>query len=417
MQVKTILNRVQKFKSFVYAAVRWAEYAGEPALDVEVEARVNSRALCSVCGQAGPGYDRLPVRRFEFVPLWGFKVFLVYAPRRVDCRDCGVRVERLPWASGKHQLTDAYAWFLARWARRLSWKEVAQVFASSWDSVFRSVEMAVAWGRVHADYSGVRAIGIDEIAWQRGHRYLTLVYQIDAHCKRLLWVGNRRKVKTLLGFFRWFGATRSRELKYICSDMWKPYLKVIAKKAGQAVHVLDRFHIMTYFSKALDEVRAGETRALKAKGYEPVLTKSRWLLLKRPENLSEQQDVRLAELLQYNLKSVRAYLLKEEFQFFWSYVSPYWAGRFLDRWCTKTMRSQIEPMKKVASMLRRHRPLLLNWFRAKGQLSSGVVEGLNGKAKLTSRKSFGFRTYHGAEIALYHTLGALPEPEFTHRFC
>ena len=184
-----------------------------------------------------------------------------------------------------------------------------------------------------------------------------------------------------------------------------------------AVHVLDRFHIMMHFSKALDAVRAEEAKALKAKGYEAVLTKSRWLLLKRPENLTDKQDVRLAELLQYNLRSVRAYLLKEEFQFFWSYASPYWAGRFLDQWCTKTMRSKIEPMKNVARMLRGHRDLLLNWFRAKGQLSSGVVEGFNGKAKLTSRKAFGFRTYHGAEIALYHALGALPEPQFTHRFC
>lgn len=388
-------------------------------MKVQVQGRRvnNSRGVCSGCEQPRPGYDKLAARRFEFVPLWGMKVFFVYAPRRVDCSGCGVRVERLPWASGKHRLTDAYAWFLARWARRLSWKEVAEIFASSWDSVFRSVEMAVEWGRAHADYSGVRAIGIDEIAWQRGHKYLTLVYQIDAHCKRLLWVGNKRKVKTLLGFFRWFGKERSQALKYVCSDMWKPYLKVIAKKAGQAVHVLDRFHIMMHFSKALDQVRAEEARALKAKGYEPVLTKSRWLLLKRSENLNDKQELRLAELLRYNLRSVRAYLLKEEFQFFWSYASPYWAGRFLDQWCTKTMRSKIEPMKKVARMLRGHRELLLNWFRAKGQLSSGVVEGFNGKAKLTSRKAFGFRTYHGAEIALYHTLGALPEPEFTHRFC
>lgn len=417
MQLKTILNRVQKFKSFVYTAARWTEHGGEPALEVEIEPRANGRALCSGCDLPRPGYDKLAARRFEFVPLWGMKVFFVYAPRRVDCASCGVRVERLPWASGKHRLTDAYAWFLARWARRLSWKQVAEVFGSSWDSVFRSVEMAVDWGRAHADYSGVEAIGIDEIAYQRGHNYLTLVYQIDAHCKRLLWIGDKRRIKTLLRFFRWFGAERSRELRYICSDMWKPYLKVIAKKAGQAVNVLDRFHIMMHFSKALDKVRAEETRLLKAKGYEPMLTKSRWLLLKRPENLTDQQDTRLADLLQYNLRSVRAYLLKEEFQLFWSYVSPYWAGRFLDQWCTKTMRSKIEPMKKVAKMLRRHRLLLLNWFRAKGQLSSGVVEGFNGKAKLTSRKAFGFRTYHGNEIALYHALGALPEPKFTHRFC
>ena len=223
-------------------------------------------------------------------------------------------------------------------------------------------------------------------------------------------------MKTLLGFFRWFGQERTKELRFICSDMWKPYLKVIKKKAGQAIHILDRFHIMMHLSKAIDEVRAGETRELKEKGYEPVLTKSRWLLLKRPENLTDNQETRLSELLQYNLRSIRSYLLKEEFQLFWQYVSPYWAGKFLDKWCTKTMRSKIEPMKKVAKMLRRHRPLLLNWFRAKKQFSSGIVEGFNTKAKLTTRKAYGFRTYKAIEIALYHALGALPVPITTHEF-
>ncbi|MBI2778237.1 MAG: ISL3 family transposase, partial [Gammaproteobacteria bacterium] len=278
------------------------------------------------------------------------------------------------------------------------WDETAEIFHASWESVFRSVEMAVEWGRAHQDLTGIHSIGVDEIAWQRGHRYLTLVYQIDSHCKRLLWIGEKRTVKTLLRFFRWFGKERSGDLKYICSDMWKPYLKVIAKKAEGALHILDRFHIMAHLGKAIDEVRAQEAREMKAKGYEPVLTKSRWLLLKRPENLSDKQEIRLSELLQYNLKSIRGYLLKEEFQLFWGYLSPHWAGQFLDKWCTKTMRSKIEPMKKVARRLRGHRELLLNWFRAKGQLSSGVVEGFNTKAKLTSRKSFGFRTFHGVEI-------------------
>lgn len=290
MQLKTILNQVEKFKSFVYGKVRWAGGPEAPELEVEVVERANGRALCSGCGRPRPGYDRLAARRFEFVPLWGIRVFLVYAPRRVACPQCGVRVEQLPWASGKRRLTGSYAWFLARWARRMSWKEVAQVFRTSWESVFRAVEMAVEWGRAHQDLSAIRAIGIDEIAWKKGHKYLTLVYQIDSACKRLLWVGQARRVKTLLQFFRWFGAERARALQYICSDMWKPYLKVIARKAGQAVHVLDRFHIMAHLGKALDEVRAGEARALKAKGYEPVLSKSRWLLLKRPENLTDKQE-------------------------------------------------------------------------------------------------------------------------------
>jgi len=328
-----------------------------------------------------------------------------------------VRVEALPWARGKHQVSDAYAWFLAGWAKRLSWKEVAEVFRTSWEKVFRSVEMAVEWGRAHQELSGIEAIGIDEIAWQRGHRYLTLVYQIDEGCRRLLWVGKERKVKTLLRFFRWFGKERSTALQFVCSDMWKPYLKVVAKKAKQAIHVLDRFHIMAHMGKAIDKVRAAEARELKAKGYAPVLKNTRWLLLKRPENLTEKQEPRLAELLEYNLRSVRAYLLKEDFQFFWNYVSPYWAGWFLDRWCTRTMRSRLDPMKTVARMLRTHRPLLMNWFRAKGAFSSGIVEGFNTKAKLTLRKSYGFRTYRAMEMALYHSLGALPEPELTHKFC
>lgn len=418
MQVKTILNRVQKFKSFVYAGVRWVSGPdGEPAIEAELQPRRNGRPRCSVCGDEAPGYDTLPERRFEFVPLWGIRVYFRYPPRRVSCPNCGVKVEQMPWASGKRTLTETYAWFLAGWARRLSWKEVAGVFHTSWEQVFRAVERAVEWGRAHQELAGVKAIGVDEIAPGKGHHYLTLVYQIDPHCKRLLWIGEKRTVKTLLRFFHWFGRERSEALDFICSDMWKPYLKVIAKKAGKAVHVLDRFHIMAHLSKAIDEVRAQEVKTLKAKGYEPVLSKARWLLLKRPENLTEKQETRLADLVQYNLKSIRSYLLKEEFQLLWSYSSPWWAGQFLDKWCAKTMRSKIEPMKKVAAMLRRHRPLLLNWFRAKGQLSSAVVEGFNNKAKLTTRKAFGFRTYHAMEIALYHALGDLPEPDFTHRFC
>src|SRR5208337_2383829 len=202
---------------------------------------------------------------------------------------------------------------------------------------------------------------------------------------------------------------RAGRLRFICSDLWKPYLKVIARKASQALHVLDRFHVVQHMNKALDEVRAQEVRVLKARGRDPVLTHTRWCLLKRPENLTANQEVKLAELLRHNLKAVRTYLLKEDFQFFWDYGSPTWAGKFLDRWCTRALRSRIEPMKKVARMLRKHRPLLLNWFRAKKKISSGVVEGLNNRLKLTLRKAYGFRTFEAIEVALYHNLGEIAE--------
>jgi transposase len=414
--VKTILNRVQKFKGFVYKSVSWCEQASQPSLEIEVQARANSRAICPGCGKRRGGYDKQPPRRFEFIPFWGIKVFLVYAARRVNCPQCGILVERLPWAVGKHQLTQTYAWYLARWAKRLSWKETAEAFSTSWYHVFHSVEMAVSWGLANRDLTGIEAIGVDEIQWRRGHKYLTLVYQIDVSCKRLLWIGEERKEATLTSFFDWFGTERSERLQFICSDMWKPYLNVIADKAAQAIHVLDRFHIMAHLSKAIDEVRAAEARQMKADGYEPLLTNARWLLLKRPENLTEGQELKLAELLQYNLKSIRSYLLKEDFQQLWQYTSLAWAGKFLDKWCTQTMRSQIEPMKKVAKRVRKHRELILNWFTAGGLYSSGIVEGFNNKAKLTMRKAYGYKSFHTIETALYHAIGNLPEPKTTHRF-
>ena len=126
MQLKTILNRVQKHRSFVYRAAHLREERGRVTLDVELRPRSNARPICSGCSRSRPGYDTLAPRRFEFVSLWGIAVFFVYAMRRVDCPRCGVVVESVPWGSGKHQTTATYAWFLARWAKRMSWSEVAE---------------------------------------------------------------------------------------------------------------------------------------------------------------------------------------------------------------------------------------------------------------------------------------------------
>ena len=416
MQLQTILNRVEYFKSFVYGKARWVEDAPRPTIEVEIQPRKNGRPICSGCGKIRPGYDRLPERRFEFVPLWGIAVFFVYAMRRVECPECGKVAEKVPWCDGKNRLTITYRWFLAGWAKRLSWQEVSCTFGTSWQSVFRSVKHAVSWGLGHRCLEGIKAIGIDEIQWQRGQKYLTLVYQIDEDCRRLLWAGKDRTAKTLLRFFRMLGKAHSDRLDFVCSDMWQPYLKVIAKKAPLAIHVLDRFHIMAKMNKAIDQVRASEAKRLEEDGYEQVLKHSRWCLLKREENLTEKQAVKLSKLLQYNLQSVRSRLMREDFQRFWEYRYPACAGKFLDEWCTRAMRSKIEPMKKVAKTLRRHRELILNWFRAEGTISSGIVEGLNNKAKLTMRKAYGFRTAKAIEIALYHQLGDLPEPQFTHEF-
>ncbi len=132
--------------------------------------------------------------------------------------------------------------------------------------------------------------------------------------------------------------------------------------------------------------------------------------------IDEMPYGRLAEILRHNLRAVRAYLHKEEFQLFWEYESLWWAGRFLDSWCEKTMRSRIEPMKRGARMVRSHRELIGYWFRARKALFSGVLEILNNNAKLTMKKAYSYKSIHTLEIALYHTLGNLPESKFTHSF-
>ncbi len=294
---------------------------------------------------------------------------------------------------------------------------MARYFHTSWEKVFQAVGAQVEWGLAQRDLSGIETLGIDETSWQRGQRYLTVVYQLDAPARRLLWVGEQRSAETLRRFFRFFGPERTRQLRFICSDLWQPYLDVTAQYASQTLHVLDRFHVALNLNKAVDQVRAEESKELRRKGLEPILTRTRWCLLKRPEHLTPREEIKLADLLRANLRTVRAYLLKEDLGFFWTCAGVLWARRFLRGWFHRVLRSRIEPLKKVARMLRTHEPLLLNWFRARKQISSGPTEGLNNRLQLTLRKAYGFRTFRAAEVALYHTLGALPEPECAHRFC
>jgi transposase len=390
MQLITILNRCHRFRGFVYEGAKFSPLE-ERSIEVRVRPRAGSAAICSGCHRPAPGYDHLSERRFEFIPFWGFLVFLLYRMRRVNCKRCGIVVEELPWASGKHQLTKVYMQFLAHWARKLSWKETASSFRTSWEQVCHAVEYVVSWGLEHRTLAQIRAIGVDEIQYAKGHKYLTLVYQIDADFSRLLWVGKERTVEAFEGFFAMIGEDLTAKIEFVCSDMWKPYLRVIREKCSQALHILDRFHIVAKMNEALDDVRAAESRRMAQEGHEPLLKKSRWCVLKRKENLTPPQKFRLRDLLRYNLQTVRAYLLKEDFQQFWEYNSPTWAGMFLDFWCHQTMRSRIEPMTKIARRLRAHRELLLNYFRAKKEFSSGMVEGFNNKAKVTMRKSYGFR--------------------------
>ena len=389
-------------------------------IEIELAAHAASDGRCAQCRRPAPGYDHLTERRWLFVPLWGIRTWFRYAPRRVNCPEHGIAVEHLPWSDGKRPLTITMMGFLARWARRLSWRETAQAFQTSWEAVYRSVDWFVQWGLAHRHLEGVEAIGIDEIHWGKGLRsenFLTVIYQIDAHCRRLLWVGPRRTQASLRRGLAALGPEVVRGLRFVCSDMWQPYLQVIAAQVGHALQILDRFHITMHLNQALDQVRRAECAQLRGRPRAAKLKHMRWKLLRRGNRVRGRARDRLHRLLRSKLATGRAWMLKETFQDFWRYRSVTWAAYFLDVWCERALRSRIEPMQKVARMLRSHEQLILNWFRAKGEISNGVVEGLNNKIRVVTRRSYGFRTYHAMEVALYHNLGRLPEPEFTHKFC
>ncbi len=242
MPRKTILNRIEKQKGFVCDRICWSDDG--KSLLIRIRPHGRSRPVCSVCRRKGPCYDTRSERRFEFVPLWAIPVFFVYRLRRVDCPDCGVKVERVPWSDGKHRTTRSDRVFLSRWAKRLSWKETADIFGTSWETVFRAVRWVVRWGIANQEIRDVEAIGIDEIQSRRGHRSLTLVDQVDAGRRRLLYVARDRTKESLRGFFRAMPKSVVSSLKFVCTDMWKHSLTVIADECSHAVNILDRFHVM-----------------------------------------------------------------------------------------------------------------------------------------------------------------------------
>jgi transposase len=412
---------MQRFAGFVYQEVRLRCHRGKPLrIEITLEAHQGRPGHCSECRKPAPGYDRLPERSWLFVPLWGIATCFLYAPRRVECAEHGIIVEHLPWSQGKRPITTAMMGFLARWARHLSWRQTARSFQTSWEAVYRSVEWFVQWGLAHRQLEGVQSLGVDEIHWGQGKRadqFLTVLYQIDHECRRLLWVGRRRTQATLRRGFEALGPRVLSGVRFVCSDMWRAYLNVIAAQIPHALHVLDRFHITQHLNQAVDQVRRAESARLRGRPTAQKLKHMRWKLLRRGSRVRGRAKQKLWGLLRSKLATGRAWMLKETFEPFWRYRSVSWARAFLDVWTERALRSRLEPMAKVARMLRTHHELLLNWFRAKGEVSSGAVEGLNNKIRVVTRRSYGFRTYDAMEIALYHTLGRLPEPETTHRFC
>jgi transposase len=384
---------------------------------IGLAAKKGRRLPCSVCGGRCRPRDELKERRWRHVSVWGMPVFLLYRPRRVVCPSHGIKVERIPWSIGKQRVSQPLITVLAFWARLLPWDQVATLFQVRWGSVRSAVAAAVAYGREQEPYHGVRYIGIDEISRKKGHVYHTNVYDLER--KRLIWSGAHRDKDSLRRFFAWWGPERTAAIVGVCCDMWQNYIDVVQECCTSAVIVFDKFHIVRHLMEAVDKVRRMEARVLAESGDES-LKRTRYVWLKNPWNLTVRQWATLGELLRMNLKTVKAYLLKELFRKLWTYTRRAWAAKYLKRWFWWATHSRLKPLRDFAWMLRRHEEGILAYFelkRADGtRLSNGLTEAMNNNAKAISHRARGYRSEITYSLALIHGLGDLQLPQSLHRF-
>lgn len=408
MLVKSIVRKTLGIKNHVVKKVEHDEEGFTIYLDLYKRRRLP----CSRCGTLGRVRDRLKSRQWKHPPLWGIPVNLVYAPARVTCPECEkVCVEHITWSQGKCRLSTGLIWLLSDWCKLLAWDVVAKLFGVHWNTVAAAVRQAVEYGLEHREMGEVLCIGIDELSRQKGHVYVTNVYDLKSKC--LIWSGEGRSRETLEAFFEEHGEALKDKVKGVCCDMWQPYIDMVKEQLPDTTLVFDKFHITQHLLQAVDEVRRHEVRELK-KTHPEVLKRTRYIWLKNVENLTDKQRSRLGHMEKLNLRSNRARLLKETFREFWGYKTRGWAKRFLNKWFWWATHSRLEPMRDFAWMLRRHQDDILNYFKLR--IDNGAVEGMNNKAKVVSHRCYGFRTAHNYITALYHCLGNLPEPELVHRF-
>ncbi len=348
---------------------------------------------CSGCGRICPGYDHShePVR-WVHLGIGAMRFILEYAPRRVECPDCGVRVEMVPWAGPGSRFTRPFEEMTSYLAQITNKTEVARMMGISWRTVGNIVERVVAERLDPKRLDGLRRIGVDEFSYRKRHRYITTVVDHDRH--RIVWAAEGKSSETLNAFFDELGEARAKQIEIVTIDMSAAFIKSIEAKAPGARIVYDLFHVLKLASEAVDEVRRAKVRRLKDLD-DPeeaaAVKKSRYALLKNPWDLSAKEWDKLAAIQKHNAPLYRAYLLKEALADIFREPSKATAEAELDRWLAWASRSKLKPFVKAARTVRKYKDGILAYVETK--LTNGRTEGFNNKLRMIARRAFGF---HGA---------------------
>jgi len=349
------------------------------------------RGRCSECGDICPGYDRDRGRRWRHLDVAGMMLHLRYDTRRVKCARCGVKVERVPWAETSSWFTRPFEDQVGYLAQRCDKTTVSDMMRVAWDTVGSIIQRVVARRQQPDVLDGLTHIGVDELSYRRHHEYITVV--VDHKRGHVVWAHPGKNADTLKAFFDELGTERCAKLEAVTIDMSGAYIKAVSECSPQAQIVFDRFHVQRLVQDAVDEVRRDEARAATSEEERKELKGTRWPLLKSFWNLSLFDSMRLANLQRHNKRLYRAYLLKDALVRVLDCRFEWIAKHKLDEWIRWARRSRLEPFKRVAATIRTHADGILAYVRS--GLSNGRTEGLNGKTRTITRRSFGFHSAHG----------------------
>ena len=379
------------------------------AVVVRVRPRSRERSRCGVCGRRSPGYDGgAGRRRWRALDLGTVKAFVEAEAPRVACRRHGVVVARVPWARHGSWFTRAFedqvAWLASYCAKTV----VCELMRVSWLTVGRIVERVVVDEQAKCGdrLDGLRRIGIDELSYRKGQRYITGV--VDHDTGRLVWADDGRDRKTVARFFDQLGGERCARLELVSSDMGDWITAVVAERCPQATLYLDPYHVVALAGQALDEVRRdvwNDARRAGDVAGARWLKGARWALWKRPERLTGRQQAKLSAIAAVNRRLYRAYLLKEQLRVVFQQPDTEAAVALLDGWLAWARRCRIPSFVKLAKTINEHRAGIVATLTHR--LSNARTEAVNTTLRLVTRRAYGFHSAEALIALAMLTVGGL----------
>jgi transposase len=402
MRVSTLLRRLLDVTAVRVTGVR---FFARGEMSVEVQPRWR-KPRCGVCGRRAGMYDRRPLRWWRRMVAGRHVVLLAYAPRRVNCRRCGVRTEQVPWGASASRFSWDFEEWVAYLAQVTDQTHVRKLTGVAWATVGQIIERVVSRRLSPERLANLRRIGVDEFSYRKRHRYITVV--VDHNQRRVVWAAEGKGAETLTAFFAELGPERCAAIELVSVDMAGGYGKAIKDCLPAAKIIYDRFHVQRLASDALDTVRRSLVRELASEKDDEAAQatkKTRWVLLKGWPKLEAEERARLHEVQRTNRPLYRGYLLKETLADALDYRQPARAEKALKSWIAWACRSRLKPFVRVARTLRSHFEGVLAYIRHR--LTNGLVEGLNNKLRLVSRRAYGFHSADALIAMLFLNAGGI----------